>query len=225
MVKVCIISGIVIAAWLIYAFIPSKVLKGRYYKREKDSSKTLYLTFDDGPDSKYTEQLLDLLKAHNIRATFFTVVKSAMENESIINRMVREGHVIGVHSYNHMSAMIEGPLKTKLEIEQAQNGLKKLGIDAKLFRSPWGHTNLYQSYLLKKYGYKHVFWDVMAEDWEGKTTSNNIKMKLLHRVGAGDIICLHDARGENEAPSRTIKALGSMLPYWLDQGYEFKVME
>lgn len=225
MLKYGIIISLFILVWFAYAFIPSKVLKSRYYKREKDKSKIIYLTFDDGPDAIYTNQLLDLLKAHNVKATFFTVVKSAVDHKDIIDRMIKEKHAIGIHSYNHVSAMFQGPIKTKYEVEQAEKELSKIGVHTTLFRSPWGHTNLYQTYLLKKYGYKHVFWDVMAEDWEGKTTSNNIKMKLLHRVKSGDVICLHDARGENDAPSRTIKALSSMLPYWLDQGYEFKVME
>lgn len=225
MMKVIIAVLILLLIWMLYAFVPSKVLKHKYYKRNKRNNKTIYLTFDDGPDAKYTEELLDLLKTHHVKATFFTVVKSALSNEKIIERMINEGHKIGVHSYNHVSAMVQGPLKTRNEIMQAKYGLKKLGVDSKLFRSPWGHTNIYQSYLLKKEGYKHVFWDVMAEDWDGKTTSNEISMKLLHRVGNGDVICLHDARGENEAPSRTIQALKSMIPYWLDKGYEFRVME
>jgi len=65
----------------------------------------------------------------------------------------------------------------------------------------------------------------MAEDWEANTTENEIAEKLLKRVNPGDIICLHDGRGRNEAPKRTILALEKVIPIFLEKGFQFKTID
>ena len=61
----------------------------------------------------------------------------------------------------------------------------------------------------------------MAQDWRGDLTVETIEKRLLRRTTGGDIICLHDGRGENDAPARTIAALQRTLPYWISNGYQF----
>ena len=65
----------------------------------------------------------------------------------------------------------------------------------------------------------------MAEDWEANATKNSISKKLLERTKNGDIICLHDGRGKNEAPLKTIRALEEVIPIFLEKGYEFKTID
>lgn len=69
-----------------------------------------------------------------------------------------------------------------------------------------------------------MLWDVMAEDWRGDTTASEIAHKLLTRTFDDAIICLHDGRGKNHAPARTIAALRRVLPQWLDAGYHFETV-
>ena len=76
-----------------------------------------------------------------------------------------------------------------------------------------------------RYGIRPMLWDVMAEDWRGDTTAAEIAYKLLTRTFDGAVICLHDGRGKNNAPARTIAALRQVLPQWLKAGYCFQTVD
>lgn len=211
-----------------YGIIPTYVLKiitkiRRANRKEQDN--IIYLTFDDGPSSKYTLELLDVLEKNNVKATFFVVAQFALNNKEIIKKMKEYGHSIQLHSLEHKNELLESPLTTKKDIEGCINAMKELDIEIKYFRAPWGHFNIVSMFLLKKYGIKKILWNVMAEDWEADNTIEIIAEKLLNRTKGGDIICLHDGRGFNEAPSRTIKALEKVLPIWISKGYKFDTMD
>ena len=139
--------------------------------------------------------------------------------------MKDEGHIIGLHSFEHRNALYQSRNYTKYDFKKSMEIMNELGVEVKYFRPPWGHFNINTVFEIKKYNLKTVLWDVMAEDWEGKTTSKVIAKKLIDRSKSGDIICLHDGRGKNEAPSRTIEALGVVLPIWKGKGYEFLTVE
>jgi len=186
-----------------------------------DEVKKLYLTFDDGPDREHTPELLDLLAENKVRASFFMVADFARENRGIVERAAREGHLIGLHSYRHSCALLMSPQRTKEDIEESFDVMRELGVEVRYFRAPWGLVNLAMERRLARLGAQTVFWDVMAEDWRGDTTAEIIGEKLRRRVRNGSIVCLHDGRGENDAPSRTIEALRAVLPEWKREGYRF----
>lgn len=211
-----------------YGIIPTYILKiitkiKRANKKEKED--IIYLTFDDGPSSKYTIELLDVLEKNNVKATFFVVAQFALNNKEIIKKMKEHGHSIQLHSLEHKNELFETPFNTKKDIEGCINAMKELNVKIKYFRAPWGHFNIVSMLLLKKHGIKKILWNVMAEDWEADNTTEIIAEKLLNRTKGGDIICLHDGRGFNEAPSRTIKALEKVLPIWISKGYKFETMD
>ena len=215
-----------------YSLIPSyllrylqKVKRSRKCREECLGRKVLYLTFDDGPSSRYTPQLLDLLKEYQIKASFFTVAQSAADNPELIARMKAEGHLIGTHSVRHQNVLFRGGRFTYRDLDRSVRTLESLGCHVHYYRPPWGHLNLFTLLFLRRMGLRLVFWDVMAEDWEGDTTSGIICGKILSRVYPGAVICLHDGRGENEAPGRTLEALKKALPELLDQGYEFRTVD
>lgn len=219
-IKIFIIAIIILISYSLIPTIIYKINHKRLHKN-KDNRKKLFLTFDDGPDKKYTVELLDLLKKYNIKASFFVVANFAKENPDIIWRMKEEGHLIGLHSLEHRNALFQSKSYTEYDFKESIKIMKDLGIDVKYFRPPWGHYNIITCKEVKKYNLKPVMWDVMAEDWEGDTLYEIIVEKLLSRSKDNNIICLHDGRGEKEAPFRTIRALEEVLPIWLDEGYEF----
>lgn len=222
-----IFIGIIIFTYLCYALFPTYIYKISYKQKKKNEEffdKSIYLTFDDGPDKEYTVKLLDLLKEYNVKASFFIVGTFALDNPTIIERMKNEGHSIGLHWYEHKSAMLQTPGMTKNNLNKGLDTLKELGINTHLFRPPWGQFNLSMVAGIKKNNMIPILWDVMAEDWEKETTPQIIKDKLINRVSSNDIICLHDGRGENKAPLKTIDALKEMIPNWLNQGYTFKTL-
>lgn len=212
---------IILSIALLYSLIPTLLMKKIWEKGFKNDGNKIMLTFDDGPDPIYTTELLDLLLLNNIKASFFVVTNFAKENPNIINRMIREGHSIGLHSTDHTSSMIKGPIRTRKNLIESINSLEKMGIDINYYRPPWGQLNIFTLILLKLYNKKLVLWNVMAEDWELDSTVNIIEEKLLDRVESGSIICLHDGRGENDAPRRTIEALKNVIPKLIDKKYEF----
>ena len=221
---ISVIICILIILFMIYAFIPSNIIKHNFFNKEKSKEKVIYLTFDDGP-SEYTDILLDLLEKHNIKATFFCVANFARKYKDTIEMMKEKGHVIGLHSLKHKNFMLQGIIETKLDTDKSLKIMKNLGIEIKYYRPPWGDTNLFLLRYLKQRNLKLILWNVMAEDWEGNTSSEIIINKLLNRISNGDIICLHDGRGENEAPVRTIKALEEVIPKLLEKGFEFKTID
>lgn len=215
---------IILLIFLIYALIPSYIEKYKFFNKRHKDERAIYLTFDDGP-SEYTEELLDLLKEYQIKATFFCVANFAKEKSELIKRMVEDGHQIALHSLKHKNFMLQGVSQTKRDLNKSLEIMKELGIDIKYYRAPWGDTNIYLLKALKKKNLKLIYWHVMAEDWEGNTTKEIISKKILSRTKGGDIICLHDGRGENEAPFRTIQALKIAIPIFLEKGYEFKTID
>lgn len=229
-----------------YSFLPSAAAKykrailrktGQREERLRGTPKILYLTFDDGPHPVYTEKLLNLLEKYQIKATFFVVGKFAEENPQIIMRMKKEGHRIGLHSYDHKSAMIQSPKESAKDFRQCVSVMKKLHIDTNLYRPPWGHVNWITLRQLSAAGMRKILWDVMAQDWEPDTDEETIQYKLLKRAQAGDIICLHDRQADSDEsglpaesgekmlpPARMIAALEKTIPIWLEEGYVFETI-
>lgn len=186
--------------------------------------KRIYLTFDDGPSSVYTPRLLDLLNKYEIKATFFLVGSFARKNPDIVSRMVREGHEVGVHSNTHKSAFLMDRRRFCNDMDSSLINLKKVGVTPSLYRPPYGHSRRYSALEAGRRGMRMVKWDVMAQDWRGHTTSDIIAGKILRRVFDGAVICLHDARGRNMAPSRTIEALDKVIPELIERGYTFETV-
>lgn len=210
-----------------YALIPStwNKARNRLSRGSRRQAGKLYLTFDDGPSPAYTPALLDLLARYHIRATFFVVTEFALENPQLLQRMQAEGHLIGFHSGHHRSAYLMTPSQTKQDFADGLAGLAKLGITPHDFRPPWGVVNWSSLCQIKIHHLRPVLWDVMAQDWKGDITAEEIACRLRRRTWPGAVICLHDSRGTNGAPGRTIQALGIQIPQWLAQGYQFQTME
>lgn len=222
--KYLIVFIILVIVYLLYVAVPSLYFKFMYKLKRKENGKTIYLTFDDGPSSEYTEMLLDVLNKYNVKASFFCVAEFANKSEKIIKRMRKEGHLIGLHSLKHENAYLMDIFKTNKDFRESIQIMNKLGQDITYYRPPWGDLNLASLFNIKRYNLKLVLWNVMAEDWEGDSTPFDIEVKLLRRIQGGDIICLHDGRGENEAPSRTIEALDKVIPILLGKGFKFETV-
>ena len=97
----------------------------------------LFLSFDDGPSPNYTDTLLDLLAAHQIRASFFVVAKSAEKNPRIMKKMRCAGHLIGLHSAAHVSAYLMTPAYAARDFQKSLTILHDLGISTRFYRPPW----------------------------------------------------------------------------------------
>ncbi|WP_313524291.1 polysaccharide deacetylase family protein [Anaerotignum sp.] len=194
-------------------------------KRLTQDSKKLYLTFDDGMNPVYTPMLLDLLKKTDVKASFFILASTAKSNPKLLQRMIEEGHQVGLHSFKHNNQILQFPHQLKLDFEKSMRIFDERKIEIKYFRPPWGHVRPLGLCLCKAYGLRIVLWNVIVQDWEGRTTAKILCDKLRKKVRGNSVICLHDGRGKNKAPLKTIEALSIMIPKWKEEGYAFETVD
>ena len=204
---------------------PNSMKYFREFSSKSGCRSEIMLTFDDGPDPAYTGRLLDLLDSYGIKAAFFTVGSFASANPELIRRMKDGGHTVGLHSYSHRSAYLMSAAQTRGDLSMSAAAVMRLGINPRFYRPPWGHTTPALQQAASNLGIMPVFWSVMAQDWQADLDSDEIASRLLCRTVPGSIICLHDGRGKNCAPGRTIAALEKVLPIWLKEGYRFVTPE
>ncbi len=220
-----LLFGIVI--YLVYAVIPdyyNRNISKKVIKRVK-SNNEIALTFDDGPDRRYTSSLLDLLKENGVKASFFVVAENAAANQDILFRMIKEGHSVGLHSLNHRNAWLTLPWKTQTDFSRSIELFKRMGVEIQFFRPPWGKFNILTQYNADKHGLKTVLWTLSARDWSRFVTAKDIKNSIVNNTKAGDIIVLHDSNGAEGAPSRTIDALKEAIPKLKEKGYNFVAVD
>ena len=223
-VKIFLVLLGIIVILTIYGVVPTIIYRINNI-RQSNNSKTIYLTFDDGIDSIYTIEMIKLLKKYEIRATFFVVAEFAENNLKVIEIMKENSHVIGLHSLKHKNEILQTPIGIRKDFSEGIDIFKKLGVETKFFRPPWGHFSLSGIKEMKKRNLKIVLWDVIVQDWKGNTDATTISNKLLNKTKGGDIVCLHDGRGKNNAPKRTMEALEIVIPIWKSQGYSFGTVE
>ncbi|MEF9952741.1 MAG: delta-lactam-biosynthetic de-N-acetylase [Clostridium sp.] len=185
------------------------------------SSKKLYLTFDEGYENGYTDEILDILKTNNVPAAFF-VTKPYIEKEpELIKRMVNEGHIVGNHTSTHpaMPSITDNVDKFNQEFADTEKAFKDItGKDMpKYFRPPMGRYSEKSLYLTQKLGYKSVFWSFAHKDWEvnNQPSVENSKTKIESGMHNGCIILLHAVSESNT------NALDSVIKCLKSQGYEF----
>ncbi|MGZ9584805.1 polysaccharide deacetylase family protein [Paenibacillus marinisediminis] len=199
-----------------YAFLPgvvSRLFGFRVFKRGK-ASQSLALTFDDGPDPVYTAQLLDMLKKHNAKATFFVVGIQAEKHPELLQRMHDEGHLIGIHNYVHKSNWIMRPKTVKRHIKQTSDIIEQVtGKPAVFYRPPWGVVNLFDFGNMGHF--QIILWSVLFGDWRKKLGSERLYKRMKKRCRAGEVLLLHDCGltlgADPEAPGNMLIALERFL--------------
>lgn len=216
---------ILLLIFMMYMVIPNYIARNKskdvIKTIDKNSEKTIALTFDDGPDPLYTNRLLDLLEKNNVKATFFLVARKAADNKDIVDRMKREGHGIGMHTMYHKSAWLSFPWETINEFRKGLDILKSLGLHITYYRPPWGTFNAFTLKHALKNNLKIILWTVEAFDWRKNNSSANIENILLKRIKDKDIIVLHDSGGAKGAPNNTLGALETTIPKLKVLGFNF----
>jgi peptidoglycan/xylan/chitin deacetylase (PgdA/CDA1 family) len=151
------------------------------------------LTFDDGPCNPQTLKTLEALRKHNVKATFFVIGKNISGNESILKKIVSDGHAIGSHSYSHHFWIdLWGSKKLEDDIIKSLAEIKNCtGQDVKLFRPPYGVTTPTFAFVLKKLNLSSVGWNVRSYD-TSSSDINKILARVLRQTKNGSVILLHD---------------------------------
>ncbi|MBU3093158.1 polysaccharide deacetylase [Clostridium sp. CF011] len=208
------------------AFIPcSPSLKSA---GDIETSKFVYLTFDDGPTYVVTDALLDVLKKQNVKATFFIVGKEIQGKESILKRIYNEGHGIGLHTYSHNFKKIYRSTDEFIyEMKKDSNKIEEVtGFAPKVIRFPGGSAkrlNASNLEKLHKNNFKVYDWNVNLSDGinPNLSVSQLIKNSKIIKGNKNVAILLMHCNFNNK---NTVKALPEIIKYYLDSGYEFKVI-
>lgn len=158
-------------------------------EKETDMRKYVALTFDDGPNSRYTKPLLDGLRERGIRASFFLVGECIDGKEDLVKQMAEDGHLIGVHCMTHKDLTKEPLSEARKEICETGEKIRAVtGVMPEYVRPPYGSWN---AKLEEAVDMIPVFWDVDSIDWRLKNTEK-VTAKVLKDTEDGDIILMHD---------------------------------
>ena len=184
----------------------------------------LYLTFDAGYENGFTETILDTLRKHDVKATFFLVGNYLQKNADLVRRMVYEGHVIGNHTMNHPDMSAIGD---KEAFQKELTGLEDLFREItgkelpKFYRPPQGIYSEENLKMAQELGYKTVFWSLAYKDWDNdkQPTAEYAEAKLLPRTHNGAVILLHSTSKTNA------EALDDLLTSWENKGYRFETID
>ena len=196
---------------------------GRNVVHLNTSQRIVALTYDDGPNPPYTDQLLDVLAKHNVKATFFMIGNRVEKHPETVNRIIAEDHQIGNHSYSHPLLGFLPPAYVQRQIERTDNLLQRFSVtDEILFRAPVLTRFLPVAYVLAKADRTHISCNVWSWDW---TTQNPDKITetVLRKTEPGSIIVLHDGKAENKEADRsgTIEATDRIITALKRDGYQF----
>ena len=188
------------------------------YYHGRRNQKTVALTFDDGPHPRYTEEILAVLAAYDVHATFFFIGMNVESHPEIARRVCLAGHEIGNHTYSHPVMKQTDPATVEAEINRTDALLRDIGCEAvELFRPPQGLFDEELPALLRRISKKAILWNIDTRDWE-HPSSGDILTNIESNLRGGDIILFHDfVSGE----SSTVPAIKKLIPALLERGYRF----
>lgn len=181
--------------------------------------KVVALTFDDGPDTRYTTAILDILKEKDVKATFFVVGLQVSKNPDILKRIVDEGHAIGNHTNNHKDMSKLKKEEILEELTTADAAIKKaVGYTPTMFRAPYGAVSDTLKNVLKANDRELVGWSVDTRDWAGTSAADMRKM-IKKETKPGGIILMHCFGSKHI--KNTVQALPGVIDDLVEMGYSF----
>lgn len=198
------------------------------FSRGNPNKNLIALTFDDGPDSHYTPQILDILKDKNVRATFFVMGQQIEHFPELMKRIVDEGHGIANHTWSHPRLPRVTTSKLREEVTSTQNIMEKtVGRKPDLFRPPFGAITKSDALVLQQMGFRTIMWTVDTLDWSGLSAEEILE--IVHRdISPGGIILQHNF--QPHAPTArlldgSVEALPQIIDDLRGQGYQFVTVQ
>ena len=193
----------------------------RIYACGKSDGRELALTFDDGPHPEYTPRILDLLKEAGVKATFFVIGENVERYPDLVERMKREGHTVGNHTYGHRRVECQTEEDFYGDVLKNKRLLESLSVKDRLFRPPGGVCDGKVLALAEKMDYDVILWTVDTNDWRAPAQEQIVE-SVLSSVKGGDIILMHDyVSGKSNTP----EALAILRPLLAEQGYTFVTVD
>ncbi|MCM2389544.1 polysaccharide deacetylase family protein [Streptomyces albipurpureus] len=185
-----------------------------------ETGRTMVLTFDDGPDPRYTPGILRTLRDYDVQAMFFVCGEMAEANRDLLREMADDGHVIGNHSWSHPLIPRLPPSRIRSELGSTSEVVEEvLGSAPLWYRAPFGAWNRHSFEIGAELGMEPLAWTVDTLDWTEPGTGTIVR-RVLDGAGPGVVVLSHDAGGDR---SQSVKALRRYLPGLLEDGYQITV--
>ena len=213
------VTFLIIGIFTLFYFLDNKKNKDDdllAFKETEKAEKLIALTFDDGPHYKYTPYLLDELNKRNVKATFFVLGTNASNNLEILNRMYKEGHVIGNHTYTHKNLYRLKTQKIFEEIDKTNQIIEMITHKpVQYFRPSYGN---YNNKIAKLTDMQIILWNIDSLDWKIKN-SNRVANRVINKAHDGSIILMHDIY------KSSVKAALKIVDKLQKDGYKFVTVE
>jgi len=199
-------------------FLP-KLFPGLVWRiKEKDASKTIYLTFDDGPMPGPSEFVLEELAKYSAKATFFCIGDNVRKHPHVLKKILDGGHAIGNHTFNHVKGWSTSNEKYLSNVKLCDDELVLNGCPlSHLFRPPYGRISPNQIKSLSHY--KIIMWDVLSLDYEQSGNEEDYLTGTIEATRPGSIAVFHDSL---KAEKKMKFILPKYLKYFADQGFQFR---
>lgn len=206
-----------------YLIIPnSPQIVGKSIRRAHTKEKVVALTFDDGPNPPHTNELLEVLKKHEVQATFFVLGKYVQNYPDIIKQIYNAGHELGNHTWTHNYMIFKSTNTVRKEIESTDKAIKDLGYTGVIyFRAPHGAKLISLPMVLSQQNRPHILFNVIGWDWT-RPGVEKIVNNVMKSVKPGSIILLHDGDGAKDKADRsqTVKATDIIIQKLKEQNYK-----
>jgi peptidoglycan/xylan/chitin deacetylase (PgdA/CDA1 family) len=209
------------------SFHRNSFLFGKPITRVASGSKSVALTFDDGPNPDATPQILDALAARRVHATFFILGRHAERWPHLVKRVAAEGHSIGNHGYYHRKLHFKSPAYVRADLTLGTRAIEQIvGVRPRLFRAPHGFRSPWVTSIARSLGQRTVGWSFGVWDSD-RPGSNVIVDRILKGARPGSILLLHDGDGYDPHGDRvqTAEAVPVIVDRLLDQGYRFDLLD
>ncbi|MFF6785318.1 polysaccharide deacetylase family protein [Streptomyces sp. NPDC012510] len=180
----------------------------------------MVLTFDDGPDPRFTPDILDILRDHDVRAMFFVCGEMAVQHKDLLRRMAHDGHVVGNHTWSHPLLTTLSRSRIHTEMARTSEIIEKVHGEPPLwFRAPYGVWNRAAFRFGAELDMEPLGWTLDTLDWR-TPGAGAIAERVEKGAGPGVVVLSHDAGGDR---SQSVRALRRYLPALLDSGYHVTV--
>ncbi|MCX7019944.1 MAG: polysaccharide deacetylase family protein [Candidatus Sumerlaeota bacterium] len=174
------------------------------------------LTFDDGPNPKYTPVFLKLLQSKNVRATFFLLGDNIQKNPGLVRELTAQGHEVASHTWSHVKLSGLSPDKIRDELTRTASAIKESGgTDAVLLRPPYGLANKKVQDICEQMGLKIICWSVDTNDWRPQTNADTMMQEITKGARDGAIILMHDRY------DKSLETTGRAIDQLRQKGFEF----
>jgi peptidoglycan-N-acetylglucosamine deacetylase len=226
-------AGLTVGGYFYAGMWPTSQIFGRTILGGRDPNEYA-LTYDDGPNDACTEQLLEILASHNVRATFFLIGRFVRERRDLTRRIHAAGHLIGNHTFTHPKLIFVSPSRVREELTSTSAAIEDaIGAPIRYFRPPYGARRPDVLRTARELGLTPVLWNAMGYDWKPALTPETILANLDKGIrhnrerGHGSNLLLHDGgqAGIGQDRHASIAATATLLTRAKEQSIRFVTVD